>query len=398
MLTHRQLFLTHNAQTSDAPLLLEFERADGVFMYDVTGKSYMDLISGIGVSNVGHCHPKVVHAIHDQLNKYMHLMVYGEYVQSPQVLLAKQLTTLLPASLNNVYFTNSGSEAIEGALKLAKRYTKRTELIAFKNAYHGSSHGALSVMGVESFKSSFRPLLPDVNFLSLNCEADLERITHKTAAVIIEPIQGEAGVQIPHEEFMRKLRYRCNDVGALLILDEIQTGFGRTGKWFAFEHFNIVPDVLTIAKGMGGGMPIGAFIAPQKMMSVFKNNPILGHITTFGGHPVCCAASLATLKTIQEEGLMDGIEVKESLFKSLLVHSSIKEIRGKGLMFAVEFGNFEQNKRIIDICISNGVVVDWFLHCATAMRIAPPLMITEEQIKWACAIILAAIEEVYDSI
>ena len=394
MVSLRQLFLKHQAQTSDFPLMIEVEKAEGIYMYGSDGHRYIDLISGIGVSNVGHRHPKVLRAIQEQLDKYMHLMVYGEFVQAPQAQLAQALCSTLPPRLNNVYLLNSGTEAVEGALKLAKRYTGRTELISCRNAYHGSTQGALSVNGSENFKNAFRPLLPDVRIINHNSVEDLEQITTRTAAIIIESVQGEAGLRVPDKAYMQQLRQRCTEVGALLILDEIQTGFGRTGTFWAFEQFGIEPDILLCAKGMGGGMPIGAFIAPQEIMAVFKNDPILGHLTTFGGHPVSCAASLATLQTIQEENLLAGVEQKANLFKQLLVHPRIKEIRNRGLMMAAEFESFEVLKAVIDRAILNGVLTDWFLFCDNSMRIAPPLTITEEQIREACDIILRSIEEV----
>ncbi|MEJ8756002.1 aspartate aminotransferase family protein [Pontibacter sp. H259] len=397
MISMRQLFLKHQAQTSDFPLMIEVEKAEGVYMYGVNGERYLDLISGIGVSNVGHRHPRVLKAIHEQLDKYMHLMVYGEFVQAPQAKLAEALTATLPARLNNVYFLNSGTEAVEGALKLAKRYTGRTELISCRNAYHGSTQGALSVNGSESFKNAFRPLLPDVRHIRYNNLPDLQDITTRTAAVIVEVVQGEAGVRVPENNYLTHLRARCSEVGALLILDEIQSGFGRTGTFWAFEQFGIEPDILLCAKGMGGGMPIGAFIAPQEIMAAFKTDPILGHCTTFGGHPVSCAASLATLQAILEENLLDSVKAKAELFKKLLVHPRIKEIRNCGLMMAAEFESFEVLKAVIDKAILNGVLTDWFLFCDNSMRIAPPLTITEDQIREACEIILRSIEETVGS-
>ncbi|MBF9252655.1 aspartate aminotransferase family protein [Pontibacter sp. 172403-2] len=394
MISMRQLFLQHQAQTSDFPLMIEVEKAEGVYMYGREGHRYLDLISGIGVSNVGHRHPRVVQAIHDQLDKYMHLMVYGEFVQAPQAQLAQALCSTLPPRLNNVYIVNSGTEAVEGALKLAKRYTGRTELISCHNAYHGSTQGALSVSGSEDFKNAFRPLLPDVRVIQHNSIAELESITRRTAAVIIEAVQGEAGVRIPDQDYLQQLRRRCTEVGALLILDEIQTGFGRTGTFWAFEQFGIEPDILLCAKGMGGGMPIGAFIAPQEIMAAFKNDPILGHLTTFGGHPVSCAASLATLQVIQDENLLAGVAQKAMLFRQLLVHPRIRSIRNCGLLMAAEFESFAVLKAVIDRAILNGVLTDWFLFCDNSMRIAPPLTISEEQIREACAIILRSIDEV----
>ena len=397
MLTQRQLFLKHNAQTSHTPLLLEFVKAKGIYMYDSKGNKYMDLIAGIGVSNVGHCHPAVVSAIQKQAETFMHLMVYGEFVQTPQVEFAKALAAILPQNLDCTYFVSSGSEAAEGAMKLAKRYTGRQEIIACKNSYHGSTHGALSLMGNEEFKQAYRPLLPGINFIEFNFLPDLQKITTKTAAVFIETIQGEAGIRVPDESYMLALRQKCTETGTLLVFDEIQCGFGRTGKMFGFEHFGIVPDVLLLAKGMGGGMPIGAFVSSQKIMSVFSENPILGHITTFGGHPVICAAALATLNAIVEEKMVDEVEEKGQLFKDLLQHNAIKEVRGKGLMLAAEFESYEVLKQIIDGCIEDGLVTDWFLHCSNSMRIAPPLIITKTEIHSACKVILKNINRFYKS-
>jgi len=396
MLTQRQLFLEHNAQTSPTPLLLEFVKAKGLYMYDENGKKYMDLIAGIGVSNVGHCHDSVVNAVKQQAETYMHLMVYGEFVQSPQVNFAKALSSVLPANLNCTYFVNSGAEAVEGAMKLAKRYTNRTETIACYQSYHGSTQGALSLMGNEEFKQAYRPLLPEIKFLNFNHLPDLEKITTKTAAVFIETIQGEAGIRVPAENYLTALREKCNSTGTLLVFDEIQCGFGRTGKMFGFEHYNVIPDILLLAKGIGGGMPIGAFIASTAIMSVFADNPILGHITTFGGHPVSCAAGLATLNAILEDDLISAVEAKGELFKTLLAHPAIKEVRGKGLMLAAEFDSYEINKKVIDGCIADGIITDWFLHCSNAMRIAPPLIISEAEIKHACAIILKNVAAVCD--
>jgi acetylornithine/N-succinyldiaminopimelate aminotransferase len=392
MPTLRQLFLANNAQTTNFPLLLEFERAEGIYLYNSEGKAYVDLISGIGVSNLGHGNPKVIEAIKQQVDKYMHLMVYGEYVQTPQVKFAEKLISIFPDNLQSVYFTNSGTEAVEGALKLAKRFTGRHQIIAFHNSYHGSTHGALSVMGNEEYKQAYRPLLPGVNFISFNNVADLSQITQETACVIVETVQGEAGIRVPDMAYMQALRAKCTETGTLLILDEIQAAFGRTGKLFGFEHFGIVPDILLLAKALGGGMPVGTFAASHNVMSALKENPILGHITTFGGHPVCCAAGLAALQVLLDEKLCDQVAEKEALIRSLLVHPSIKQIRGKGLMLAAELESFDLNKKIIDRCIENGVIVDWFLHCSNAMRIAPPLIITHDEIRKACAVILEAVE------
>jgi acetylornithine/succinyldiaminopimelate/putrescine aminotransferase len=392
MISNRQLFLSNLAQTTDFPLAIEIVKADGIYLYGPKGERYLDLISGIGVSNVGHCHPKVVAAIHQQVDQYLHVMVYGEYIQSPQTQLAKALVDTLPEGLDNVYLVNSGSEAIEGAMKLAKRYTNRRHLISCTNAYHGSTQGALSIGGNEEFKRGYRPLLPGTSQIFYGSFSDLAKITKDTAAVIIETIQGEAGIRVACTAYFQALRARCTEVGALLILDEIQAGFGRTGTFWAFEQFEIVPDILVCAKGMGGGMPIGAFIANKEVMGVFKSNPLLGHITTFGGHPVSAAASLATLRVLQEEHLMEQVEEKAKLFKSLLVHPQIKAIRNQGLMMALEFESFDLLKPIIDRAIQLGVITDWFLFCDDSMRIAPPLTITTEQIQEACALILQAID------
>lgn len=372
--------------------MLEIERAEGVYLYGPEGKRYTDLISGISVSNIGHCHPKVVQAVKDQAEKHMHLMVYGEMIQAPQVLLAEKLKSTLPPSLDHIYFVNSGSEAVEGALKLAKRYTGKTELISCINAYHGSTQGALSVMGNEYFKQSFRPLLPDVRHIRFNEIKDLEQITERTAAVIIEPIQGEAGIRIPDANYLSALRKKCTDTKTLLIFDEIQTGFGRTGKFWAFEQYQVTPDILVTAKGMGGGMPIGAFIASKEIMSALTNNPVLGHITTFGGHPVSCAASLATIHVLLEEGIIEQVKEKEALFLKRLKHPSIQSIRSAGLLIAVEFENYEVLKKIIDAAIEQGIVTDWFLFCDHAMRIAPPLTISTAQIEETCEKLLEILD------
>lgn len=391
MPTNRQLFLNYVAQTSTAPLALEIERAEGVYLYGPEGQKYLDLIAGISVSNTGHSHPQVVKAVQQQAEKYMHLMVYGEFVESPQVKYATRITEFLPQQLNNVYFTNSGAEATEGALKLAKRYTGSTQLISFKNAYHGSTQGALSVMGDEYFKRKFRPLLPDTLQLEYNNESDLQHITCRTAAVIIETVQAESGVTVPNADYMKKLRERCTETGTLLILDEIQAGMGRTGKNFAFEHFGVVPDILLLAKAFGGGMPLGAFISSKQIMQTLTDNPVLGHITTFGGHPVSCAAGLAAWEVVQSENLVAQVEEKGKLFEQLLNHPYIKVKRRMGLLMALEFESFEQNKRIIDTCIANGVLTDWFLFAPHCMRIAPPLTITTEEIKLACEVIMRSI-------
>ena len=396
MLTNRQLFFQHLAQTSDFPVALEIERTEGIYMFSPEGKKYIDLISGIAVSNVGHRHPNVLKAINEQLDKYMHLMVYGEYVQTPQVRLAAKISELLPDSLDNVFFVNSGTEATEGALKLAKRYTHRSQIISFRNAYHGSSHGAISLMSDKDYKRAFVPLLPDVAQINFNDVEALNEITERTACVIIEPIQGEAGAIVADHNFLHALRNRCTETGTLLIFDEVQTAFGRTGNMFAFEHYGVVPDIITFAKGMGGGMPIGAFVASSEIMNVFRTNPMLGHITTFGGHPVSCAASLATIQTIIEEKLTEQVHEKADLFRNLLVHPLIKNISGKGLLLAVELGNFETVNNFIKKGIENGVVSDWFLFNDKCFRLAPPLIITKEQIKDSCQLILKSLDELID--
>ncbi|WP_395617992.1 aspartate aminotransferase family protein [Aquirufa sp.] len=383
------------APTSDAPLALEITKAEGVYLYDAEGKSYMDLISGIAVSNVGHCNPAVVKAIKNQVDNYMHLMVYGEYIQSPQVKLAEALVKSTGTNLNQVYFTNSGTEAVEGAMKLAKRYTGRTEFISCFNAYHGASQGALSIAGDENFKNAFRPLLPDIRHIHHGCIGNLTKITKRTAAVVIEIVAGEAGVKTASKGYFQALRKRCDETGALLIVDEIQSGFGRTGTFWAFQAMEIVPDILLTAKGMGGGMPIGAFLANEALMRTLSFDPVLGHITTFGGHPVSCAASLATLNYILDDNLMDQIPAKSALFHSLLVHPIIKEVRGIGFMLAVEMKDFKTVKAVIDECILTGLITDWFLFCDNSLRIAPPLTITEEEIKIACNILLQAMNKVY---
>jgi len=394
MTNRQQLFYDHLAQTSDFPLALDIARAEGIYLYGQNGERYVDFISGIAVSNVGHRHPKVLEAIQNQLDKYLHLMVYGEYIETPQVKLAEVLVqTLSGSKLDNVYFTNSGTEAIEGAMKLAKRFTGRSQFVSCFNAYHGATQGALSLAGAAFFQQNYRPLLPGIRHIRHGVLEDLEKISCRTAAVVIEVIAAEAGVRVPSIDYHQALRQRCDAVGALLIYDEIQTGFGRTGSFWAFEQFGTVPDVLVAAKGMGGGMPIGAFVASKEIMSVFKHNPILGHITTFGGHPVSCAASLATLAIIQNQYLAQAANAKGALIKSLLVHPKIKEIRGQGLLLAVEFENFDTLKPIIDRAIHQGaegerVITDWFLFCNNSMRIAPPLTITETEIKAACAVIL----------
>lgn len=388
---NREIFDRHLAQTTPFPLGLEIEKAEGLYLYNTEGKRYTDLISGVAVSNLGHCHPKVIQAIKDQLDKHLHIMVYGEFVQSSVNALAEKLASILPASLNSCYFVNSGTEAIEGALKLAKRYTQRSEIIAFRGAYHGSTHGSLSVSGNETKKRAFRPLLPNVKFLDFNQIEQLEAITEKTAAVIMETIQGDAGIRIPSQEFMEAIRKRCDETGAQLIFDEIQSGIGRTGRWFAFEHFGVEPDILCSAKALGGGLPLGVFISDREKMRCLTHQPMLGHITTFGGNPVSCAAALATLQAIEQESLLEQVEAKGQLFEDLLQHESIVEIRRKGLFFAFEFESAEEVQHIVEECMNQGVICFWFLSCPNSFRIAPPLNITEEQIRQSCAVILESI-------
>jgi len=387
-MTNRELFLLHLAQTSASPLALEIIKAEGCTLWDKEGKEFIDLIGGISVCNTGHRHPKVVEAIKKQADQYLHLMVYGELVQSPQVEYVQYLTAHLPPSLNTVYFTNSGSEATEGAMKLAKRITGRTEMVAFKDSYHGSTQGALSLMGDEYWRNAFRPLIPGISHEDYGAMESLESITEKTAMVIAETIQAEKGVNIPSREWMKALREKCTQTGALLVLDEIQAGFGRTGTLWAFEQFDIVPDILLLGKSLGGGMPLGAFIASRERMNLLSDHPVLGHITTFGGHPVSCAAGLASMKVLTEEKLWEGVEKKSQLFISLLKHERILSVSSSGLLIAVKFRSFEENKKIIDACIERGVFTDWFLFASHCMRIAPPLVISDQEIRDACKIII----------
>lgn len=393
-ISNRELFLHHQAQTTRFPLLLEFEKAEGVYLIDRSGKKYIDLISGISVSSLGHGNLAVNNAIKEQVDKYMHLMVYGEYVQAPQVKLAELLTSLLPSSLNSVYFVNSGAEATDGALKLAKRVTGRSEIVAFKNAYHGSTHAALSLNSDEYYKNAFRPLLPDIRFLNNGNIKELESITEKTACVIIEVIRGEAGYLPTDETFLKALRKRCDEHCVLLIFDEIQTGMGRTGKMFAFEHSAVIPDILLLGKALGAGMPIGAFVAKHEMMMTLAENPILGHITTFGGHPVIAAAAHAGILELLSHDWIEHTSEKEALFRKLLVHPAIKSVSGKGLMLSLEFDSFDFTKKLIDACIGDGLITDWFLFASNRLRIAPPLIITKSQIQDACAILLSNIKKI----
>jgi acetylornithine/succinyldiaminopimelate/putrescine aminotransferase len=397
-MNQRELFLQHVAQTSTTPLALEIVKAEGCNMWDKNGKKFIDIISGISVCNVGHRNPAVIDAIKDQLEKYMHLMVYGELVESPQVLYAQRLASLLPTTLNSIYFTSSGTEATEGAMKLAKRITGRTKMVAFNESYHGSSQGALSIMGSEYWRNAYRPLLPEIYHIDHNQVNQLDIIDQNTACVIAEPIQAERGVLSPSIEWMKALRKKCDETGTLLILDEIQTGFGRTGSLFSFEQFGIIPDILLLGKAIGGGMPLGAFVAEKDRMMSFADNPILGHITTFGGHPVSCAAGLAALDFLIEEGLINSVETKRALFENLLKHPAILSFRSSGLLMAIEFDSYETNKKIIDRCIEKGVFTDWFLFASHCMRIAPPLIISEEEIKKSCDMILASCTEIMQEI
>ena len=394
MITQRQLFLNHIAQTNDAPLALEIDRAEGIYLYDKDGKAYIDLIAGISVSNLGHKHPKVLEAINKQSSKYLHTLVYGELVLSPQVQLASLLSQHLPSKLNCTYFVNSGAEATEGALKLAKRYTGRRNVVACKKAYHGSTQGAMSLMSDSFFTAAYRPLLPGVRHIEYNIVSDLALIDKDTACVIMETVRGEIGVRCPEGDYLKKVRQRCDEVGALLILDEIQVGCGRTGSLFAFEQYGIEPDILLLAKAFGGGMPLGAFIASKEIMNVLTNNPYLGHITTFGGHPVRCAAGLASLQVLTEEkAIIASVKEKAALFKELLQHKAILEIRNAGLLMAIQVRSYNFVLNVIQECLANGLITDWFLFNAEAIRIAPPLTITKEEIRTACTILLDAIEK-----
>ncbi|HEY0067061.1 MAG TPA: aspartate aminotransferase family protein [Flavisolibacter sp.] len=387
----RQLFLQHVAQTSPAPLALEIVRAEGCTLTDASGKEYIDLIGGISVANTGHRHPRVLSAIHRQLDAYMHVMVYGEFVQSPQVQYARLLAEHLPPTLNSVYFTNSGAEAVEGAMKLAKRATGRTEIAAFEHSYHGSTQGALSIIGSEYWRNSFRPLLPGIHHLRYNSFEDLGQISSSTACVILETVQAEAGIIAPQAEWLWALHSRCKELGVLLVLDEIQAGFGRTGKLWGFEHFGIVPDILLLGKALGGGLPLGAFIAERELMNCLTDGPVLGHITTFGGHPVCCAAGLEAFRVLLDENLAAGVEAKAALFRKRLQHPQIKAVHSFGLWMAVEFESFELCKKVIDRCIERGVVTDWFLFASHCLRISPPLVISEEEIERSCKVILESL-------
>lgn len=389
----KTLFLRHLAQTSDAPLAINIKKAKGTRLTDKNGKEYLDLIAGISVCNIGHRHPAVVKAIKEQADDYLHVLVYGEFIETPQVQYAKLLTGHLPPSLNSVYFTNSGAEAVEGAMKLAKRVTGRTGIIAFNKSYHGSTQGALSVMGDEEWRNAFRPLLPGIEHFDYNSSEVIDNITPRTACVIMETVQGERGVVKPEKSWINAVRDKCTRTGTLLIMDEIQTGFGRTGTLWGFEQYDIVPDVVLLGKALGGGMPLGAFVADRGVMNHLAHNPVLGHITTFGGHPVCCAAGLAAFKVLTKKNIIDKVARKERSFLKLLKHPAIKEVRTAGLLIAVQFDNENINKKLIAKCIDKGVLTDWFLFAPDCLRIAPPLTITEKEIKHACEIILSAADE-----
>lgn len=374
-------------------MALEVVKAEGNYLFDAAGNKYLDLIGGISVANVGHCHPKILKAINDQAGNYLHVMVYGEFVQSPQVAFATLLVNNLPQSLNSVYFTNSGAEAVEGAMKLAKRVTGKTEIVAFNRSYHGSTQGALSLIGDEYWRAAYRPLLPGVQHLDYNAIDQLQRITENTACVIMEIIQAEAGIIPPNKEWLLALKMRCEEKGALLIFDEIQTGFGRTGTLWGFENFGIIPNVLLLGKALGGGLPLGAFIADRNLMQELAFDPVLGHITTFGGHPLSCAAGKAAFEILLQEKLLEEVKTKAWLFQTTLVHPKIKSLNSFGLWLAVEFESFDQCKKVIDYCLANGLISDWFLFAASSLRISPPLTITTEEIKKACATILAACDQ-----
>jgi acetylornithine/succinyldiaminopimelate/putrescine aminotransferase len=396
MLTTRQLFLQHLGLPTIYPLGIEIGKAEGIYMFSPEGKKYIDLVSGVCVNNLGHRHPAIVNAVKDQIEKHMHLMVYGEFIQSPQVKLATKLAEILPSTLNATYFVNSGSEAVDGALKLAKRYTGRTEMISFKNAYHGSTHGAFSLLGNEEMKFSYRPLLPDLRFLRFNNLDDLRQITERSACVLVEPIQAEAGIILPENDFLKSLRKRCDETGTLLIFDEIQTGFGRTGKLFCFQHYDVIPDILCLAKAMGGGMPIGAFIADKKIMLSLTKKPEFGHITTFGGHPVSCAAALANLEILsKEKSIILQVEKKGLYYEEALKsHTLVKKIRRKGLLMSIELENVNINFHAMKAMIDNGLVTDPFFFMPNAFRIAPPLIISKEEIRLTIELITRSLDSI----
>ncbi|HSC53747.1 MAG TPA: aminotransferase class III-fold pyridoxal phosphate-dependent enzyme [Phnomibacter sp.] len=400
-MNQRQLFLQHIAQTSPAPMGLEIVKAEGIYMWDAAGKPYVDLISGFSVMNIGHGNAAVKAAVKKQVDDYMHLMVYGEMIETPQVQYAKKLTGFLPENLDCVYFTNSGAEATEGAMKLAKRVTGRTGIVAFNNAYHGSTQGALSIMGDEYWRNAYRPLLPDVHHVSFNQQEAIEAITSQTACVVVEVVQAEAGAQAAKTQWLQALRNKCTEVGALLIFDEIQTGFGRTGTLWAFQQYEVVPDILLLGKALGGGLPLGAFISSHQHMQQLTSNPVLGHISTFAGHPVCCAAGLAAFDELLQMSSFsthqigwNAIGEKEQLFRTGLVHPAIKAIHGKGLLLAVEFESAAICQNICHACVKEGFITDWFLFAPHCLRIAPPLNISEEEINQTITGILGVISQV----
>lgn len=392
----RKAFLRHVGQTSPSPMMIEVARAEGVFFYTPEGKPYYDLVSGVSVSNVGHGNPAVVRAVQEQAGRYMHIMVYGEMVERPQTEYASRIASLLPEPLDSVYFVNSGAEAVEGALKLAKRATHRTEIISMRRAYHGSTHGAMTLMGApegEEWKNAFRPLMPDVRSIEFNSFDDLQQITQRTACVIAEPVQGEGGVRIPADGYLQALRKRCDETGAMLIFDEIQTGMGRTGKLFAMQKYGVTPDIVCLAKAFGGGMPLGAFVAAHDVMNLLTENPVLGHITTFGGHPVCCAAGLAALEYILDNNLAERAETKGLLYENLLkTHPKVAGIRRSGLLLAVELNSSDRMYRMMKMFADEGIMSDWFLFCDTAFRISPPLTISEDEIRDSARIILSCLD------
>lgn len=390
----KNYFINHLAQTSPFPIGIEVQSAEGNWITDTSGKRYLDFISGVGVTNMGHRHPKVVEAIHAQAEKYLHVMVYGEFIQQPLHDLAAELQHILPKNINNYYFVNSGAEATEAALKLAKRVTGRSELVAMKGAYHGNTHGALSVSANEKKKYRFRPLLPDVRFLKYNSIPDLDQITERTAGVILESVQGDAGVIVPSNEYMQALATKCKSVGALLMVDEIQCGMGRTGKPFAFSHFGIEPDVVIMGKALGGGLPIGAIAAPKKHMELFSHDPILGHITTFGGNPLICASAAAFLKAMRTEIDWNEVEEKSELIAQFLNHEAISEVRKIGLMFAADLQSFDEVKWLFDFCLERGLITFWFLSTDYAFRLAPPLTVTKEEIEWTGKIIREGLDQI----
>lgn len=393
-ISNRQLFLRHLAQTSPAPIGIEMVKADGIHLFDADGKKYVDLISGFSVCNIGHSNPEVVRAVQQQAAAYMHLIVYGEFIETPQTNYARLLTDNLPPALNCVYFTNSGAEAMEGAMKLAKRVTGRTEIIAFNKAYHGSTQGALSAMGDEYWRNAFRPLLPGISHFDYNDDSVLDAINSETACIILETVQAESGITPPSREWLQALRKKCDQHCVLLVLDEIQSGFGRTGSLWAFEQFGIVPDILLLGKALGGGMPLGAFIASRELMSTLSHDPVLGHITTFGGHPVSCAAGLAAMQVMLREKMIDTVKAKEKILLENLQHPAIISRQHCGLWMSLQFASAELNQRIVHQCIHNGLITDWFIFAPDRLRIAPPLIISENELREVCATILRSINEI----